>query len=164
MNLIFMKKKILLLFAGFTFNFSVAQTTSPSIISSSGTNFSNGTSQLDFTLGETTTSTVTDGTTILSQGFHQPNLLITSINSETNYNITVFPNPATDVLQVQFDKLNQFVTIELYSGEGKLLRSQQVSTGINYQLNMSSYASGTYLLTVKDEASKMKTFQIIKTK
>ena len=160
----FMKKIILFLLAWPAFNFSIAQSILPEVISSTGQSFNNGSSQLDFTMGEVTTSTFNDGSTILSQGFHQPNLLITSIiSTETNYTVAVFPNPTSEFLQLHFDKLNQILVIDLYSGEGKLLQSQKVSTTITLELNMSTYASGTYLLSVKDESSKVKTYQIIKT-
>jgi hypothetical protein len=53
-----------------------AQSIERQVIGSSGTSFSNASVQLDFTVGELVVSTLTDGSTILTQGFHQTNLLV----------------------------------------------------------------------------------------
>ncbi len=48
-----------------------AQTIERQVIGSAGTTLTNGTISLDFTVGELAVSTITDGTTTLTQGFHQ---------------------------------------------------------------------------------------------
>lgn len=160
-----MKKNILFLLTCSAFHFSIAQSLLPAVISSSGNSFNDGVSQLDFTIGEVATAPFINGSNNLTQGFHQPDLLITSITtSETNYLINIFPNPTTEVLQLNFEDLKEIVIIELFSVEGKLLQTQQVSAAVNIRINMSEYSSGTYLLSIKDTSSKVKTYQIIKTK
>src|ERR1044072_8683354 len=62
-------KKTLLLLTCLATTYVNAQSLAPQVISSAGTSFTDGVSQLDWTLGETVTQTFTDGTTILSQGF-----------------------------------------------------------------------------------------------
>ncbi len=66
-------KKILiitsyLLFAASTIN---AQSLERQVISSAGNTLTNGTVTIDFTLGELVVTTITDGTTTLTQGFQQ---------------------------------------------------------------------------------------------
>jgi hypothetical protein len=66
-----MLKKIVcfgLLIAASQFN---AQTIERQVIGSAGTTLTNGTVSLDFTVGELVVSTISDGTTTLTQGFHQ---------------------------------------------------------------------------------------------
>ena len=66
-----MLKKILcfgFLIAASQFN---AQTIERQVIGSAGTTLTNGTISLDFTVGELAVSTITNGTTTLTQGFHQ---------------------------------------------------------------------------------------------
>lgn len=156
-------KRILLLFVAMSVKATMAQSLSPDVIASAGTSFNNGTSQLDWTLGEPATSTFTAGTAMLTQGFHQPNLLATSINNvETDYSLLVYPNPSIDYVQLQFQNLNDAVTIQLLSSDGKLLHSQELKTSSELQIDMSKYAAGTYLLSVKDNQSKVKTYQIVK--
>ena len=81
---------------------------------------------------------------------------------ETDYSVLVFPNPSIDYIQLQFQNLKETVTVELMSSEGKLLQSKEVDSTNELQLDMSKYAAGTYLLSVKDSHSKVKTYQVIK--
>ena len=136
-----------------------AQTLTPQVLSTAGTSFVNGTNVLDWTLGEPATFTLNNGTNLLTQGFHQNDLLITEIdNTENNFGITVFPNPTADFVQIQFDKATDNNVIELFSVEGKLLLSETKNATTISQINMSNYANGTYLLKI----NKNKTYQIIK--
>lgn len=156
-------KKFLLLFAAISVKAAMAQSLSPDVIATSGTSFNNGTSQLDWTLGEPATSAFAAGTDMLTQGFHQPNLLATTINNvETDYSLLVYPNPSIDYIQLQFQNLKDVVTIHLLSSDGKLLHSQELKTSSNLQIDMSKSAAGTYLLSVKDKHSKVKTYQVVK--
>lgn len=156
-------KKILLLFFAVSFRTATAQSLSPDVIATSGSSFNDGTSQLDWTLGEPFTSTFSAGSDVLTQGFHQPNLLATAINNiETDYSLLVYPNPSIDYIQLQFQNLKNTVTIQLLSSDGKLLQSQELKTTAELQIDMSKYAAGTYLLSVKDNQSKVKTYQVVK--
>lgn len=156
-------KKFLLLFVAISFNTAMAQSVSPDVIATSGTSFNDGTSQLDWTLGESVTSTFAVGSDMLTQGFHQPNLLATSINNVVpDYSVLVYPNPGIDFIQLEFQNLKQAVIIELLSSDGKLLQSHQVNTASEIYFDMSKYTTGTYLLSIKDSHSKVKTYQVIK--
>ncbi|MDF2436050.1 MAG: hypothetical protein K0Q95_426 [Bacteroidota bacterium] len=140
----------------------MAQSASPDVISCSGNSFNNGGNQLDWTLGEPVTSTLSGGNNALSQGFHQPDLLITSLNElQLDYLLNVYPNPTTDIVHLQFTDLKVTVSIELFTSEGKLLESQKVNSN-EAQLSLLKYKAGTYLLSVKESGSAAKTFRIIK--
>jgi hypothetical protein len=153
--------KLLLCFAGcFILNFSFAQSVVPEVVSTSGTSYNNGSSQIDWTLGETVTSTYT-GSDMLTQGFHQPNLTITSLNdSETECSVAIFPNPSTDFVQLQFKDPKEIFVVELFTVDGKLLESKQTSSAL--KLDMMNYKAGTYLLSVKNKSAKSKSFRIVK--
>ena len=136
-----------------------AQTLTPTVLSTAGTSFVNGTNVLDWTLGEPATNTLDNGTNLLTQGFHQNDLLITQVeNSDNSFGVTVFPNPTANFVQIQFDKATNNNVIELFSVEGKLLLSETKNATTISQINMSNYANGTYLLKI----NKNKTYQIIK--
>ncbi len=146
-------------------HYSDAQSLSPQIISSSGTSFTNGSNQLDWTLGEPTTSTLNDGTNALTQGFHQGNLNITSVdNFDDTYGLTIFPNPAIDLIQIQFDMSNENNLIELYSAEGKLLLTQSSNYKTLCQIDMSKYDIGTYLIKINNKNTKGRSYRIVKLK
>lgn len=146
-------------------HYSVAQSLSPQVISSSGTSFTNGSNQLDWTIGELSTSSLTNGSNSLSQGFHQDNLNVTSIdNFDDTYRLTIFPNPVIDLLQIQFEKANENNLIELYTSEGKLLLTQQLNYETLCQIDMSTYNVGAYLLKIHNKNTKGKSYRIVKLK
>ncbi len=159
-----MNRNLLFLFACCALNFSMAQSLSPEVISSAGSSFTNSSATLDWTVGEPVTSTLNNSNNILSQGFHQPNLLVTAISeAAADYSVTLFPNPTVDLIQLQIlNTLNEIIFIDLHNAEGKLLLSQQINTSSNLQIDMSKYSTGTYLLSLTNNQEKIKTYQIIK--
>ncbi|MES2140658.1 MAG: T9SS type A sorting domain-containing protein [Bacteroidota bacterium] len=146
-------------------HYSDAQSLSPQVISSSGTSFTNGSNQLEWTLGELSTSPLTNGSNSLTQGFHQGNLNITSIdNFDDTYGLTIFPNPAIDLIQIQFEKGNENNLIELYSAEGKLLLTQSSNYQTLCQIDIGMYDIGTYLIKINNKNTKGKSYRIVKLK
>jgi hypothetical protein len=144
--------------------FSFAQSTSPQVISTSGNSFNIGSSQLDWTLGEPVTATLNAGSNLLTQGFHQPNLTVTSINQpQTGYTVNIFPNPSTDVINIEFKDRKGNLTVQLSSVDGKILESKKVDNLITLQLTMAQYKAGTYLLSIMDDQSKVRTYRVVKT-
>ena len=154
-------KQTLLLLAVFFSSTTIAQSISPDVIATAGTTFTDGTSQLDWTLGETTTATFNSGSDMLTQGFHQPELLVTNVDNIDNTSVSVFPNPTLTFLNVQLTAFENTI-IELYSIEGKLLETQ-VASSTNMQIDMTNYSAGTYLLRVNTAKGKTSTYKISKT-
>jgi hypothetical protein len=155
-------KKTLLLFVSLACKFSIAQSLAPQVISTSGTSFNDGVSQLDWTLGEPAAQTFDNGSNLLTQGFEQPQLTVTAVNAPAaDFELSIFPNPAVDYLQLHFGQLKDAVTVELYTTDGKLLFSRQYSES-DMKIAMNEYAAGTYLLAVKNKRSVTKSYRIIK--
>jgi len=146
---------------------TIAQNFSPDVISSAGETFQNNEVQLDWTLGEVMTATLENNTNILSQGFQQPYLEITSINklSSAFGNIKIFPNPTHD--WINFDlTLNQNTTvlIRLFDTNGKLIwENKKQETLITDKLNLKYFSSGNYILNFScDKEQFSQSFQILK--
>ncbi len=57
-----------------------------------------------------------------------------------NYEVSIFPNPASDVINIKTDL--EFTTVELYDILGKRV----LQTGPTNQLNISSFKSGVYFI------------------
>lgn len=133
------------------------------LISNSGDSFSNATYQLDWSVGEVVTATHVSDEIILTQGFHQNNFIVTKIaDIETGINILVFPNPTTDLINLQItDKSDKEMQYQLSDINGKLLQTQSISSD-NEQINFYEYANGTYFLRVLDKNQPIKTFKIQK--
>lgn len=156
-------KQILLFLSIFCYtNSFFAQTLSPEVISSAGTNFTNGSNSLDWTLGEPVTSTLSNSN-VLTQGFQQENVTITSLDeSEMLASISIFPNPAVNIINVQFAKAEEKCTIELYSVEGKLVYTRSLFSETLSTIDMTDYSTGSYILKIKGNSTK--SYQIIKSK
>ena len=147
-------------------NCSVAQSLSPEVISSVGNSFVNGAYQLDWTLGEPATFTLTDGSRLLTQGFHQNNFTITSLDVvDKNYDFTVFPNPTADIIQIKpLLAHDESYLVELYTVEGKLLKTQSFNFNTTSQIDMTNYDNGTYLLKLKNKENNLKSYQVVKSR
>jgi len=94
-----MKKLLLILlclpFIGF------GQVLAPSLVSSSGNTFSSGNVIMDFSLGEVVITTHLNSSNILTQGFHQEILKVTTQVVNIDIKTKVFPNPTTSSLTIE---------------------------------------------------------------
>lgn len=132
------------------------------VISTQGDSYGNGSNTIDFTIGEPVTETVSDGTNDLTQGFHQTNLTITSVEDlDVDILVNLFPNPTAEFVNLTIEKY-EGLTFLLFDVTGKLLK-QVVLTSAKTSVNVSEYPKGMYLLTLTNQKeNKIKTYQIIK--
>lgn len=158
-----MKKIILLTLALFSCWIGSAQSTSPQVISSAGNHFSNGNHQISFTIGETVVQTFSNSANTLTQGFHQSNLSVISIE-EIDFlsSIEVYPNPVVETLNIEMENHTGEVWLNLYSISGQLVLQKKADSP-SESLNMAKLAEGVYLLKFSGENAPKKTYSIIKT-
>lgn len=80
-------------------------------------------------------------------------------------NISAYPNPATDYLQLKVDASItlsiQEMQYQLFDMQGKLLQSEKL-TGNKTQINISKYIPATYFVRVISSNKSIKEFKIIK--
>ena len=161
-----MKKMILIITVFCLGNSAISQTNSPELISSGSDTFINTTYQLDWSIGEGVTETFTGGDFILTQGFHQSNYEITGLEN-INYdgiNILVYPNPATDLISVEFKNstfkghIGDLIITDI---NGSILQSKTVFSNIE-QFNFIYYAKGVYFIHLRQDNQLIKSFKIIK--
>ena len=134
------------------------------VISSSGATQSVLGYEVSWTIGEPITETVTNGTTILTQGFQQSKLTVTAVSELLNSEIKlkVFPNPTNDFVLIQFNKTIENSDYTLFNLTGKILKSKQINS-TETRLDLSNYASGQYILKLtKNSTQPLQTFKIIK--
>lgn len=67
-----------------------------------------------------------------------------SVGEVSTINVTTYPNPATDILYITFDK-NETSNVQLFDVQGKQIL-QQVENSKTIELNISSLPSGIYFL------------------
>ena len=141
-------------------NLCSAQSIAPEINATSGGHYTGTNAQLSFTIGEPVIETVSNTNNIITQGFHQTSYDITSIkeNQDMGYNISVFPNPVGNTLQISISGNvdNSNLKIELMDITGKILINEKVAGAIiTHQLNMREYATGSYFLRITNEKEQL---------
>jgi len=149
-------------------NSGLGQSITRELISSTGDYFSNNDYSISWSLGEPLTETYSSGDYTLSQGFHQGDYLVippSKIKEEfKGIKIQVFPNPVSDYMIIDFKDVgkNNFYTIKLFTSNGKLVLTQEVTPYLNHKrINLSEINSGIYILKVIIN-NQSQTFKLIK--
>jgi len=79
-----------------------------------------------------------------------------SIQDEEQLGFVVYPNPASQFVEVKVDEGLEILSIELFTIEGKLLQtSNTLPTNNTYKMDLSNVATGTYLIKVNTVRHKM---------
>ena len=139
-----------------------AQTISKTIIGSTGRTLSNSNAKISLTIGEPVVGLMTASGVQLGNGFYPSLDLQTLNNEESNFDaqIKLFPNPTSQSLFISHQSIETFV-VEIHDVNGKLLFSGIVHR--EQPINISTYANGTYFITVTNiENKKNNTYKIIK--
>ena len=74
--------------------------------------------------------------------------------------VFVYPNPVTDILNVNITNSQNNVTADLFDQNGKRMYSGKLISGTNL-IDMTKFAKGIYLLTLKNN-TETKNIKIIK--
>lgn len=151
-----MKKFTLLIALAFTGWHAQAQTVAPQVISSSGGSGQSPTAELSWTIGEAVIATETNTNNSLTQGFQQPNLLVTLLKeaSDQNASWNVFPNPSTDQINIQYNfESGEPMNYKLFDNTGKLIFENK-SAGKLTQVPVQTLAAGEYFLQVSNNKSQ----------
>lgn len=163
-----MKKTIITLFSLIICNLIFAQQFKPATISSGGGIMSNANAKLSFTIGEVVTGNIANASSKLTQGFQQNWIVSTGITENIkDNNILVYPNPASDIINIKFEKeIYAKAIIELLDINGKVLLMQNVADNkAEIQINLSNYSDDIYFIKVSSQHGKTsETFKIYKTK
>jgi len=128
-----------------------AQSITPDVVASSGAHFTTGSAQLSWTLGEPLTDTHTGSSNILTQGFHQTELLITALDEASPLlpYINVYPNPTADRVTLHVTRAESDMRAELYDMHGKLLLTERMGRDEQTrQIDLGTLPSAFYILRV----------------
>lgn len=162
-----MKKNILFYLFWIAWLGLSAQTTSPVVISSAGASFKSANAELSWTIGEPIIETFTSNGTVLTQGFHQTNLIITSVvDLASEAQVKVFPNPVANIANIEFKENAGLTQLQLVDAQGRSLinRRVQLKAGIE-QLDLSRFPAGSYYLRLHNATAKnIQTLKIVKLK
>ena len=148
---------------------SYAQSIAPQSVNSGGTKMTQANGSLSFTVGELVvlSQTDSDGNT-LGGGFTAGATLTTVSIQETDaavLDVKVYPNPTTELVNIQINHstLDQ-VVVTMTDLQGKEVYSGKYAGISNIiGINTASYATGTYVLSLKNINNQvLGTYKIIK--
>ena len=138
------------------------QVATPSVLASSGDYYANGNVIMDVTLGEIVVQTHTNGATIITQGFHQGALRVSTSVENIEITTKVYTNPTTQYLIIELEK-NVNAELMVYDITGKLVLKDKLIDQQRKELDFSFLTQGNYLLHI-NIADKQSVYQINKTK
>jgi hypothetical protein len=149
-----MKRSIFILISLLFAISATAQVKQEVIASAGGYNTASGLS-ISWTLGETIIPTFKNGDLVLTHGF-QSQLIITTVeeNLDVMVNLKIFPNPASDIVNIQFETpVETEIIVYLLDSQGKLVKKDIIESSMTQkQINMQDLAGGIYYIKlVKDK-------------
>jgi hypothetical protein len=125
---------------------------------------------VDYTIGEIVISTISGSGSILTQGFQQPltgSLVSVPENVETVEEVSVFPNPITEQLNISISETGtQSYEIAMMDQLGRLVYSGKGFTAVNGSVSVSlpvaHLATATYFIRITSDNRVVKTVKVLK--
>lgn len=150
------------LLLGFT---AIAQQSTSQVFASGGKHLANTYAQVSFTFGEPLTATLTNNpNSIATQGFHQTNLTVSSVDDVSNtFTFNYYPIPVTTHLIISSSNYNQTAVVKIYDANAKLIVAQTFEN--KSQVDLSQVASGNYFVTIENNENQLlskRTISILK--
>lgn len=97
----------------------------------------------------------------LNNDFKYGPVRVLSFDNATSYSILVHPNPVTENLTISTSDGTSMSQVMIFSNEGKKIQEfNDVNSGTT--INMNNYASGFYLIKIKDKNGEMQVIKLSK--
>lgn len=143
------------------------------VLASAGTESKSAGLSLSWTLGETAVLSRATPRGFLTEGLHQPSLVIHTLadlpdflptSSLSTFSWQVYPNPTADVLSVRFADKAIASDLQVYDAHGRLAISRSLVTDEStLELDFGSYAPGIYWLVARDaQGQVLQSLQCVK--
>ena len=91
----------------------------------------------------------------------QNNPAISILENQLENSFNIFPNPATEAINIEFKETSKNVSLRVFDIMGKEMYHEKLKRGTKTQINISGWATGTYTLQVSTGA-KTETQKFIK--
>jgi hypothetical protein len=131
---------------------------------SAGGDASSGTGSFSFSIGQVAYEQIENTTFKVYQGVQQPYLAPTTnqINPiAENSLVSLFPNPATDVVFIQNIQITKNLSYRMTDASGKILRSGNVNED-KTAIDIAGYSPGIYFLFILNPSNTQQTYTLIK--
>ena len=134
---------------------------------SSGGDATGSGGSMSFSVGQIVYTTYIGSNGNMAQGVQQPYEIMGVLGvddlSGINLNLSAYPNPTTDFLNLAVNDMNfKDVTYQLYNINGRLLLSKKLVNS-NTEINLKQLSSAVYYLKIIKNHKLFKVFKIIKT-
>lgn len=151
-----MKNYIFLLLLFVTGNI-YSQNTVQSVVGTAGDLDSIATVSVSWTVGELAIETLDDSIVILSQGFQQGKLTVSSLVEQDalDFNLKAYPNPVVDILILETDEGDHI--FQVISIQGEIILNGLI-TSDKQEIDFTNLSPGVYILSVDQK----QTHKIIK--
>lgn len=121
-----------------------------------------GDGSVSFSVGQVAFVSASGDGGSVSQGVQQAYVIKEETGIEiSEIQLTAYPNPTTDVLNLRVDGDFQNVSYTLYNNVSSSLAKGNVN-GNEAQIQMGSFVAGVYFLEVKADGKSVKRFKIVK--
>lgn len=135
------------------------------VLSNAGGNIINAGVLLEYTVGETISTDISDGNYAINQGFHQYFTSTVSTDKIENNLFKFYPNPVSGICYLQFDKvIKERSTLVIYNVAGGMIYSKSIQIYSKLiPLDLSEMLPGTYFAILKDNKNlNTSSFKLIK--
>ena len=133
-------------------------------VSSTGGTATSNAHVISYTVGQATCTNIATANHVLTEGVQQPytveELSITDV-PQFNFEISAYPNPATNVLNLKRSQNDVDLDVELYTVGG-----QKITSSIWHEeklvINLGSLKAGIYCIRIFDKNGRQKVYRITK--
>lgn len=112
---------------------------------------------VSWTIGEVVIETFQVTANHLTQGFHQSDLYVVSIEDYGDLDIQVYPNPARESVNISSDVETQ---MSVYNSQGKLIEVRDINDNLT-TMDVSHLSRGTYMLVFEANNAIAKKMKIV---
>lgn len=136
------------------------------VIGTTGEHYEGEGISLSWTLGEPVSETYSSGDNFLTQGFHQGQFILVYIGEkeEPATEVTVYPNPFANVLNIRFKEgqPTDQTLYQIFDLNGKSVLTGRLNNPEN-QISLGRLANAQYLLVIIDTSTNFKeTYSVLK--
>jgi len=136
------------------------------VVTTSGGQFESQNLSVSHTIGEPLTTTFIGNDIILTQGFQQPGLKVTSIKSKTvsQYAFNLYPNPVKYELTISGQKTSEVFLVIITNSAGTVLFNEKILLGLqDNKLDFSNYVQGVYHVRISGlNGIPINSYQVVK--
>lgn len=132
-------------------------------VGSGGAFHQNTQGSISWSLGEVATQTLKAGDYIITQGFQQSKLTLTSVYQRQGYNklIIAYPNPTNDFINLKTDGHTQNLYYRVYDINGRIVKSGEFKSNPTL-VSFRDLDAAIYFIRIIQNNLEVKTIRVVK--